>query len=149
MDSDCIHNVHIFFFFFSSRRRHTRCALVTGVQTCALPISSYPMRRWQDAGLYPSGSSDGPVSSTNPFRGLYTMVARKTNRGTVLGAAAALSLEEAIGAYTVNSAYGAFDEGIKGTLAPGILADVAVLDTHPFAPAPEPWLAASAHRATP
>src|SRR3546814_4969586 len=29
-----------FFFFFSSRRRHTRCALVTGVQTCALPISN-------------------------------------------------------------------------------------------------------------
>src|SRR3546814_4048877 len=28
------------FFFFSSRRRHTRCALVTGVQTCALPILS-------------------------------------------------------------------------------------------------------------
>src|SRR3546814_3198946 len=28
-----------FYFFFSSRRRHTRCALVTGVQTCALPIS--------------------------------------------------------------------------------------------------------------
>src|SRR3546814_4458144 len=36
-------------FFFSSRRRHTRCALVTGVQTCALPISR-PMvnlPRWQ------------------------------------------------------------------------------------------------------
>src|SRR3546814_8114117 len=30
--------VVICFFFFSSRRRHTRCALVTGVQTCALPI---------------------------------------------------------------------------------------------------------------
>src|SRR3546814_2556558 len=30
------------FFFFSSRRRHTRCALVTGVQTCALPISPEP-----------------------------------------------------------------------------------------------------------
>src|SRR3546814_5205890 len=28
-------------FFFSSRRRHTRCALVTGVQTCALPISLF------------------------------------------------------------------------------------------------------------
>src|SRR3546814_5837837 len=28
----------VFFFFCSSRRRHTRCALVTGVQTCALPI---------------------------------------------------------------------------------------------------------------
>src|SRR3546814_4709646 len=32
----------VFFFFFSSRRRHTRCALVTGVQTCALPISEAP-----------------------------------------------------------------------------------------------------------
>src|SRR3546814_16649949 len=31
--------VCVFSFFFSSRRRHTRCALVTGVQTCALPIS--------------------------------------------------------------------------------------------------------------
>src|SRR3546814_4051417 len=31
--------IHLLLFFFSSRRRHTRCALVTGVQTCALPIS--------------------------------------------------------------------------------------------------------------
>src|SRR3546814_2536098 len=31
-------SVRFFVFFFSSRRRHTRCALVTGVQTCALPI---------------------------------------------------------------------------------------------------------------
>src|SRR3546814_8942002 len=37
-----LHDVCIFLFcfFFSSRRRHTRCALVTGVQTCALPISA-------------------------------------------------------------------------------------------------------------
>src|SRR3546814_2427221 len=33
-------------FFFSSRRRHTRCALVTGVQTCALPISGFGA--WKD-----------------------------------------------------------------------------------------------------
>src|SRR3546814_10412067 len=33
------------FFFFSSRRRHTRCALVTGVQTCALPIWPVRLRR--------------------------------------------------------------------------------------------------------
>src|SRR3546814_7383126 len=36
VDFYCI--VFYVFFFFSSRRRHTRCALVTGVQTCALPI---------------------------------------------------------------------------------------------------------------
>src|SRR3546814_2327878 len=40
----------IFFFFFSSRRRHTRCALVTGVQTCALPISGPALVR--DARYY-------------------------------------------------------------------------------------------------
>src|SRR3546814_7263899 len=38
-------------FFFSSRRRHTRCALVTGVQTCALPISQ---RRLQPGAHRPS-----------------------------------------------------------------------------------------------
>src|SRR3546814_3945407 len=32
---------NVFGFFFSSRRRHTRCALVTGVQTCALPICEH------------------------------------------------------------------------------------------------------------
>src|SRR3546814_4966182 len=37
------------FFFFSSRRRHTRCALVTGVQTCALPISSAARARVEQA----------------------------------------------------------------------------------------------------
>src|SRR3546814_8502672 len=35
----------MFIFFFSSRRRHTRCALVTGVQTCALPISTPELDR--------------------------------------------------------------------------------------------------------
>src|SRR3546814_4373348 len=40
------------FFFFSSRRRHTRCALVTGVQTCALPILAVT------TGLLPAGASD-------------------------------------------------------------------------------------------
>src|SRR3546814_7375360 len=34
----CIFYLYFVFFFFSSIRRHTRCALVTGVQTCALPI---------------------------------------------------------------------------------------------------------------
>src|SRR3546814_10356949 len=36
----CVCVCGLYFFFFSSRRRHTRCALVTGVQTCALPISA-------------------------------------------------------------------------------------------------------------
>src|SRR3546814_7047557 len=56
-----------FCFFFSSRRRHTRCALVTGVQTCALPISVVvlpaplgPSR----AKIVPSATSRSMPSST-------------------------------------------------------------------------------------
>src|SRR3546814_3129922 len=43
-------------FFFSSRRRHTRCALVTGVQTCALPISfaEYAVGAADYVGLLPA-----------------------------------------------------------------------------------------------
>src|SRR3546814_7685123 len=37
------------YFFFSSRRRHTRCALVTGVQTCALPICVIERQRCAEA----------------------------------------------------------------------------------------------------
>src|SRR3546814_15231018 len=57
----------VYFFFFSSRRRHTRCALVTGVQTCALPISARPapdatvqaiQRKLNELG-YSAGPADG------------------------------------------------------------------------------------------
>src|SRR3546814_8439756 len=46
LTSNLIFYVVLFFFFLYIRRRHTRCALVTGVQTCALPISRpQPARR--------------------------------------------------------------------------------------------------------
>src|SRR3546814_9574771 len=56
----------VFIFFFSSRRRHTRCALVTGVQTCALPICGVV---WEDASF---GALD-PVGD-NRLRNLYEIV---------------------------------------------------------------------------
>src|SRR3546814_5751932 len=46
----------LFLFFFSSRRRHTRCALVTGVQTCALPISDPTNRRLPIDNRFVTGS---------------------------------------------------------------------------------------------
>src|SRR3546814_19945026 len=54
------------FFFFSSRRRHTRCALVTGGQTCALPISRSP-----------SGSSR---KATRSNRGTFSPRSKPTRR---------------------------------------------------------------------
>src|SRR3546814_15854184 len=53
----------VVFFFFSSRRRHTRCALVTGVQTCALPISSCPRARGQLVMVDCSAVSPGLIGS--------------------------------------------------------------------------------------
>src|SRR3546814_4969277 len=50
-------------FFFSSRRRHTRCALVTGVQTCALPIWRRAMRGDQDRGGWQNGTAHGSPPS--------------------------------------------------------------------------------------
>src|SRR3546814_2373233 len=71
-----------FCFFFSSRRRHTRCALVTGVQTCALPISHWTVRAmakavgiaassvvkiWHDHGLAPHRWRSFKLSNDKAF----------------------------------------------------------------------------------
>src|SRR3546814_2702798 len=49
-------DIIMYCFFFSSRRRHTRCALVTGVQTCALPISTVDV-----VGIRPSANPRGTI----------------------------------------------------------------------------------------
>src|SRR3546814_11215173 len=61
-------------FFFSSRRRHTRCALVTGVQTCALPISGSPaVRSWRLRGrLWRSDEARGLLLVSPTF--LYALL---------------------------------------------------------------------------
>src|SRR3546814_16554243 len=53
------------FFFFSSRRRHTRCALVTGVQTCALPISPEAKRRALEAAAAAIRARAGEIAGAN------------------------------------------------------------------------------------
>src|SRR3546814_2413502 len=63
-------------FFFSSRRRHTRCALVTGVQTCALPIWSGLSRRCCCGGGCRTGSAGGwPSRPIGPRCGGITTLA--------------------------------------------------------------------------
>src|SRR3546814_10233829 len=57
--------------FFSSRRRHTRCALVTGVQTCALPISGLVPRPLAIAfagALRRSAALDGPIGAASVIK---------------------------------------------------------------------------------
>src|SRR3546814_17687492 len=58
------------FFFFSSRRRHTRCALVTGVQTCALPIYRNINNPIQGVGICVPRSSTFNVPGTTTQTGV-------------------------------------------------------------------------------
>jgi predicted amidohydrolase YtcJ len=99
--------------------------------------ASYPMRTWMQKGLHPSASTDCPVCEIAPMPNLYTMVTRRTHRGTVMGEAERLTLAEALHACTWAGAYGSREEAIKGRLAPGQLADVAVLSRDLFDGPPE------------
>src|SRR3546814_6941979 len=56
----------MFFFFFSSRRRHTRCALVTGVQTCSLPISCGATPVVTDIPAFRALTGDGAIGRLWP-----------------------------------------------------------------------------------
>ncbi len=102
--------------------------------------AAYPMKTWLMEGHHPSASSDSPVSTVDPFPNLLTMVTRQTNRGTVLGAEERLSIQEALHCYTWCGAYSSFAEGQRGTLEPGMDADIAILSRDITALAPEEYL---------
>jgi predicted amidohydrolase YtcJ len=106
------------------------------------PAGSYPMRSWLAAGLHPAASSDAPVSTSNPFVNLYAMVARRSNRGTLLGPQERIGIAEAVHCLTANGAHASFEEDRKGRLVPGQHADIAVLDRDIFAAEPEELLGA-------
>lgn len=101
----------------------------------ALP--SYPFRTWFDLGLKPATGSDAPVCDPNPFPNFHTMLTRQTWRGTVMDECQRVSIEEALQAYTEFGAFSQKQEAVKGKLAPGFLADVAVFSRNLLTAAPE------------
>jgi predicted amidohydrolase YtcJ len=87
----------------------------------------YRQRSLLDAGLVLSGSSDRPVASGAPLLGIHDMVNRRTDTGAPFNDAEAITAAEALRAYTWGSAYAAKQEHVKGSIAPGKLADFTVL----------------------
>ena len=84
--------------------------------------------------------SDWPVVTADVRRGLYCAVARKTREGGPPGGwlpEQAVSLESALRHYTIDAAYASFEEDVKGSLAPGKLADLVVLADDLFKAPPE------------
>lgn len=87
-----------------------------------------PMRAELDAALRPALSSDSFVSSLRPMETVTNAVLRKTREGTDIGTEHALSVDEALRAHTLDAAYAIRMDDVIGSLEPGKLADVVVLD---------------------
>lgn len=80
-------------------------------------------------GTHLAFGTDYPVESINPLRGIYECVTRELPEGGPQGGwepQEKLTMDECLSAYTTGSAYAQFEEGRKGKLVPGMLADIAV-----------------------
>src|SRR3546814_2023578 len=90
-------------FFFSSRRRHTRCALVTGVQTCALPISmiaeeaarAVPGVTNSEGGGAATGRSQMALATSHGFAGAYAGTSHSTWASVLAGTGADMQRDHA------------------------------------------------------
>jgi predicted amidohydrolase YtcJ len=85
-----------------------------------------------DAGLRVPGSSDRPVvKGASPLLGMQSMVERIGKNGRLLSGDERVDAGEALRAYTVNAAWASHAENRRGRIAPGLLADLVVLDDDP------------------
>ena len=92
----------------------------------------WPHRTLIDRGICAPGHSDASICDANPWLGIYSMVTRKTSSGDVLYAPEGVSPMEAARAYSIDGAYAAWEENIKGTIERGKLADLVVVDRDPL-----------------
>jgi len=84
-----------------------------------------------DMGIPVAGHSDSPISAADPLLRIQDMVTRTSSQGVVVGGNQKLSVDEAIKVWTLDGAYATFEENIKGSIAPGKLADFVVLQKDP------------------
>ena len=92
---------------------------------------AYMWRSLVDTGAVVSNGTDAPVEPVSAIASFYALVSRKTLAGQPEGGyepEQRLTRYEALKSYTLDAAYSAFEEGIKGSLAPGKWADMVVLD---------------------
>lgn len=88
---------------------------------------AYVWRKLMDAGSKIPVGTDVPVERVDPMANFYAAVTRKLKDGTTFFPDQKMTREEALRGYTINGAYAAFETGLKGSLAPGKLADITVL----------------------
>jgi predicted amidohydrolase YtcJ len=88
---------------------------------------AYVWQKLMKSGAIVANGTDAPVEDVSPIACYYAAVSRRLKDGSVFFPDQRMSREEALRSYTWNNAYAAFEENVKGSLAPGKLADITVL----------------------
>ena len=91
----------------------------------------YPIRTLLKSGVKVAASSDCPIAPANPLIGIYAATSRMTETGETVLSEEKITPEEALRMYGENAARATFDEGMKGSISPGKLADLVVLNGDP------------------
>jgi len=90
-------------------------------------VTSYPWRDLIKSGAIIGNGTDVPVEPIDPIASFYASVSRMTVENERFYPEHVMTRDEALNSYTLNNAFAAFEEDIKGTLTPGKLADIVVL----------------------
>jgi hypothetical protein len=92
----------------------------------------FALRSFIDAGIRPTQASDYPPGPFEPMMALQSEVTRTDWKGNVWGPKQKITVEEAIRVGTIHGAYASYEEKLKGSIEPGKLADLVVLQRDPF-----------------
>ena len=93
-------------------------------------LTSQPWRTLFDTGAVVTNGTDVPVERIDPIASYYSSVTRIMNNGDAFYPEHKMTREEGLETYTINNAYAAFEEDIKGTLSPGKYADFIILSNN-------------------
>jgi len=104
-----------------------------------LADTSYNWKTLMRSGLSVSNGTDSPVEKPDALRGMQCSVTRRSvgSDDAPYLPDQAFTVQEAIDSYTVRGAEGSFEEGVKGQIKPGMLADFIILESDPFETEPE------------
>ncbi len=91
----------------------------------------YPLATLFKNGVQVAGGSDCPIAPINPLIGIYSAISRKTESGSIVIPEEKVSPLEAVRMYTLYAARSSFEETIKGSITPGKMADLVVLNGDP------------------
>ncbi|MDX1493108.1 MAG: amidohydrolase family protein, partial [Longimicrobiales bacterium] len=101
-----------------------------------------PFRTYLEGGVIMASGSDYWVAPWDPWIGIYAMRTRRLQvSGVVSGGDQTIPLQEALKTYTINGAYLTYDDDVRGSLEPGKLADLVIVDADLLAVPDEELLA--------